>query len=78
MIKQEKEFAYVLGDIKYDRLGEKDYMKNRATKVEYQRKNKSEQNYMREDGKSLKGLETFEFLFVWFWNLAWITSITSN
>ena len=62
MIKQANEFAFVLCDIEYERLGAKEDGKKRATEAEDHRKKKSEQKQMRDYEERLKGNDTFEVL----------------
>ena len=45
--------------------------------AEDQSKKKYEQKNIRDDDGRLKGLRLVQFLFVQFWHLSWITSITS-
>ena len=52
----------VLRDIESDRLEAKENRKKRDMEAEDQRKNKSEQDQMRDDNERLKGLETCEVL----------------
>ena len=49
MIKKANELAYVLCDIEFSHLGAKGGGKKRVMEAEDQRKNKSEQNLMRDD-----------------------------
>ena len=62
MIKQPNKLLYIIGDIEYDRLGEKEDRRKIATEAEYQRNNKSEQKKVRQNRKRLKGLETCEVM----------------
>ena len=52
----------VLRDIESDRIEAKENRKKRDMEAEDQRKNKSEQDQMRDDNERLKGLETCEVL----------------
>ena len=61
-IKKENRLASVIGDKESDHLWAKEDRKNIVMEAEYQRKNKSEQNHMRDNHERLKTIETCEVL----------------